>query len=101
MTDTTGHIRFFIDTTVKLALPKTEVASKVVINAEEGLTISDTKELKMNKINSNGNRDLVFRQNGGEYFRFNKTTVSADFNVPIDNEGNTITRQYCRYCCFR
>ena len=78
----TSHIRFWIDTNVKLALTTSEIACKVPLNAENGITVFNGKELKTNIVNSNGNNDLSFQRNGTEIVKFNSSN-EAEFSQDI------------------
>ena len=78
----TSHIRFWIDTNVKLALTTSEIACKVPLNAEDGITVFNGKELKTNIVNSNGNNDLSFQRNGTEIVKFNSSN-EAEFSQDI------------------
>ena len=78
----TSHIRFWIDTNIKLALTTSEIACKVPLNAENGITVFNGKELKTNIVNSNGNNDLSFQRNGTEIVKFNSSN-EAEFSQDI------------------
>ena len=78
----TSHIRFWIDTNVKLALTTSEIACKVPLNAEDGITVFNGKELKTNIVNSNGNNDLSLQRNGTEIVKFNSSN-EAEFSQDI------------------
>ena len=78
----TSHIRFWIGTNVKLALTTSEIACKVPLNAENGITVFNGKELKTNIVNSNGNNDLSFQRNGTEIVKFNSSN-EAEFSQDI------------------
>ncbi len=62
MTDTTGHYRFFVDTIAKLAITNDIIACKVPIDAEDGITVFNGKEINATKINSNCNIDVSFQK---------------------------------------
>ena len=79
---TTSHIRFWIDTNVKLALTTSVIACKVPLNAEDGITVFNGKELKTNIVNSNGNNDLSLQRNGTEIVKFNSSN-EAEFSQDI------------------
>ena len=78
----TSHIRFWIDTNVKLALTTSVIACKVPLNAEDGITVFNGKELKTNIVNSNGNNDLSLQRNGTEIVKFNSSN-EAEFSQDI------------------
>ena len=78
----TSHIRCWIDTNIKLALTTSEIACKVPLNAENGITVFNGKELKTNIVNSNGNNDLSFQRNGTEIVKFNSSN-EAEFSQDI------------------
>ena len=78
----TSHIRFWIDTNVKLALTTAEIACKVPLNAEDGITVFNGKELKTNIVNSNSNNDLSLQRNSTEIVKFNSSN-EAEFSQDI------------------
>ena len=78
----TSHIRFWIDTNIKLALTTSEIACKVPLNAENGITVFNGKELKTNIVNSSGNNDLLLQRNDTEIVKFNSSN-EAEFSQDI------------------
>ena len=77
----TSHLRLWVNGSIKQAITNTVVACKVPIDAEQGITVFNGQELKTNIINSNGNNDLVFQQNGGEYMRFDTSLSIVYMNM--------------------
>ena len=99
MNDATGHMRFYVgsisDTSnIKFALVNNRVSCKVDLQAEDGITVFNGKELKTNTVNSNGNIDVSFQRNSVEFFKF-QSSVGVDNNDIINvAEGKGISAQH-------
>ena len=107
MNDVAGHMRFYVgsisDTyNIRFALTNNRVSCKVDLQAEDGITVFNGKDLKSNIINSNGNNDLLFQRNSITYFKLSLTnkiiTVENDAGLSspdlFANEFLNRTRQY-------
>ena len=99
MNDATGHMRFYVGSisntsNIKFALVNNRVSCKVDLQAEDGITVFNGKELKTNTVNSNGNIDVSFQRNSVEFFKF-QSSVGVDNNDIINvAEGKGISAQH-------
>ena len=70
----TSHMRMWVAGAIRQAITNTAIACKVNIDAEQGITVFNGKELKTNTINSNGNNDLVISRYNIPFLTLDKFT---------------------------
>ena len=60
----TSHMRMWVAGAIRQAITNTAIACKVNIDAEQGITVFNGKELKTNTMNSHTNSDLLIQRSG-------------------------------------
>ena len=70
----TSHMRMWVAGAIRQAITNTAIACKVNIDAEQGITVFNGKELKTNTINSHTDSDLLIQR-----------SVSTAITIKLDN----------------
>ena len=74
----TSHLRLWVAGAIRQAITNTVIACKLSIDAEQGLTVFNGKQLKSNKLNSHTNSNLVLQRSGSTYMTFQSNRIDID-----------------------
>ena len=83
-------MRMWVAGNIKQAITNTNIAFKVLVDAEQGITVFNGQQLRTNIVNSNGNNNLVFQRNNVEYLRFDTTGDNIICSKQLRANGNIL-----------
>ena len=86
----TSHMRMWVAGNIKQAITDSNIAFKVLVDAEQGITVFNGQQLRTNIVNSNGNNNLVFQRNNVEYLRFDTTGDNIICSKQLRANGNIL-----------
>ena len=81
----TSHLRLWVAGAIRQAITNTVIACKLSIDAEQGLTVFNGKQLKSNNLNSHTNSNLVLQRSGSTYMTFQSNRIDIDQPLHLAN----------------